>query len=96
MKEKKPKKVFANAEQSERINEAFLAIEAAVELLRNCGLSTRELSLAVTNAEQASMWLQYAANELEVELAEDDEYDDEDDDDDEEEGEETGDVDEEK
>jgi hypothetical protein len=93
MKEKKQKKALATPDQSDQINEAFLAIEAAIEILRDTGLSTRELSLTVTNAEQASMWLQYAANELEVELStdEDDDEGEEDEGEDEEDGGDEGD-----
>lgn len=71
-------------EQATAIVEAFNALEHAVETLRDLGFGSRELSLTITNAEQASMWLQYACNELDIDLDEDDE----DEDDDEEDGDE--------
>lgn len=78
-KTKKTKKPTAAQEQ--QLAQALQALEDAVDLIRDSGLSTRELSLAITNAEQANMWLQYAANELDIELVTDE--DDEDDESDE-------------
>lgn len=78
---KKPTEAQANA-----IISAFVNLESAIETLRELGFATREIALTITNAEQASFWLQYAANELDLDL-EEDEDDDEGDDEDDEEGE---------
>ena len=79
-------------EQATAIVQAFYELEQAIETLRESGFSSREISLTITNAEQASMWLQYAASALDIDL-DDEEGEDEEDDD--EEGEDEEDDDEE-
>lgn len=74
-------------EQATAIVQAFYELEQAIETLRESGFSSREISLTITNAEQASMWLQYAANDLGIDLDEDEEEGDDEEDDDEEDGE---------
>lgn len=73
-------------EQATAIVQAFYELEQAIETLRESGFSSREISLTITNAEQASMWLQYAANELGIDLDDEDEDDEGEDEDDDEEG----------